>query len=199
MRRPTCGGTSDTDTMTDPDTDPVLRALAQTAARTSDAAAEWLASLAAMGHSVWAAHEAGHPIAIIGRELRHGRACARRRRRQTRILPSVRLAEHSAEVIAAARANGFSAVRVFGSCARGTDTLKSDVDLIATASEHASLLDYARFTDAVEEVLSLARGRVDLLDDDALRPGSASGAHIAAERQPLATWATNRRVQSRAR
>jgi len=185
--------------MTDSDTDPSRRALAQAAARTSDAGAAWLVSLAALARAARAARTAGHPIGGIGRELIKGRARARHHRAQNRILPSRRLAEHSAEVIAAAAANGFSAVRVFGSCARGEDTLTSDADLIVTISEHTSLLDYVRFTDAVEDLLSLARGRVDLLDDDALRPGSASGAHIAAEMQPLVTWATNRRVQSRTR
>jgi len=180
--------------MTDSDTDPTLRALAKTAARTSDAGAAWLASLTGMGHSIRAARTAGHPIGGVGRELIKGRGKARQHRAQNRILPSIRLAEHSAEVIAAAAANGFTAVRVFGSCARGEDTLTSDVDLIVTISEHTSLLDFVRFTDAVEDLLDLSPGRVDLLDGDALRPGSASGAHIAAEMQPLASWAANRRV-----
>lgn len=189
MRRPTCGGTSDTDTMTNSDTDPVLREVALDAARTSDAGAELLSSLTGMGHSIRAARTAGRPIAGIGRELIQGRAQARYRRAQDRIRPSIRLAEHSAEVIAAASACGFSSVRVFGSCARGEDTLNSDVDLIVTISEHTSLLDFVRFTDQVEDLLNLARGRVDLLDDDALRPGSASGARIAREMQPLTAWA----------
>ncbi len=186
--------------MTKPDTDPALRALAKAAARTSNAAADLRASVTGLGHSIRAARAAGHPIAGVGRELIKGRAQARHHRAQNRIRPSIRLAEHSAEVeAAAAAANGFSAVRVFGSCARGEDTLASDVDLIVTIREHTSLLDFVRFTDAVEDLLDLARGRVDLLDDDALRPGSASGARIAAEMQPLASWAANRRVQSRAR
>lgn len=185
--------------MTNSDTDPTLRALAKTATRTSDAGAAWLASLTGMGHSIRAARTAGHPPDAADRELIKGRGKARHHRAQNRILPSIRLAEHSEEVIAAAAANGLTDVRVFGSCVHGTDTLTSDIDLIVTISEHTSLLDYVRFTDAVEDLLSLARGRVDLLDDDALRPGSASGDHIAAEMQPLVTWATNRRVQSRTR
>lgn len=175
--------------MTDSDTDPALRALAQTAARTSDAAGALLASLAAMGHSIRAARTAGHPIGGIGRELIKGRAQARHHRAQNRIKPSVRLAEHSEEVIAAAAANGLTGVRVFGSCARGEDTLDSDVDLIVGTGEHTSLLDFVAFTDAVEDLLNLARGQVDLLDDESLRPGSASGARIAREMQPLGPWA----------
>ncbi len=175
--------------MTDSDTDPTLRALAKTAARTSDAGAAWLASLTGMGHSIRAARTAGHPIGGVGRELIKGRGKARRHRAQNRLKPSARLAAHSEDVIAGAAANGLSSVRVFGSCARGTDTINSDVDLIVTISEHTSLLDFVRFTDAVEDLLALGRGRVDVLDDDALRPGSASGDRIAAEMQPLAAWA----------
>jgi len=180
--------------MTDSDTNPTLRALTHAAARASDAGAELLASLTGMGRSIRAARMAGHPMADVARVLRRGRGKARHHRAQNRLKPSVRLAAHSAEVIAAAAASGLSDVRVFGSCARRTDTPASDVDLIVTAGEHTSLLDFVRFTDAVEGLLSLARGRVDLLDDDALRPGSASGERIAAEMQLLSTWAAGRRV-----
>jgi len=175
--------------MTDPDTDPALRGLDRGAARTSDAGAELLASVAALWLSIRAARTAGSSVGSTGKMLRQGRARARHHRAQNRLKPSARLAAHSEDVIAGAAANGLSSVRVFGSCARGTDTINSDVDLIVTISEHTSLLDFVRFTDAVEDLLALGRGRVDVLDDDALRPGSASGDRIAAEMQPLAAWA----------
>lgn len=127
--------------MTDPDSDPTRRALAHAAARTSDAGAAWLVSLASLARAARAARTAGHPIGGIGRELIKGRGKAHHHRAQNRIRPAVRLAAHSEEVIAAAATNGFTAVRVFGSCARGEDTLNSDVDLIVTISEHTSLLD----------------------------------------------------------
>lgn len=170
-------------------TDPTRRSLALAAARTSDAGANLRARVAELGHTIWAARTAGVSIPDTTREIVHGRARARRHRALNRILPSIRLADHSAEVIATARANGFTDVRVFGSCVHGTDTPASDVDLIVTTSEHASLLDFVRFTDAVEDLLSLARGRVDVFDDEALRPGSDRGDRIAAEMQPLADWA----------
>ncbi len=175
--------------MTDPDTVPSLRDLAHAAAHASDATAEWLASLTALGRSLHAAHAAGSSVGGIGRELVRGLRSARHHRAQNRIRPSIRLAEHSAEVIAVAAANGFGEVRVFGSCVYGTDTLSSDVDLIVGTGPHTSLLDFVRFTDAVEDLLNLEPGRVDVLDDDALRPGSDSGAPIAAECQPLDGWA----------
>jgi len=189
----------ETDAVTDPDSAPALRGLDRGAARTSDAAADLLASVATLWLRIRVARTAGCSVTGIGKVLIKGRARARHHRAQNRIPLSVRLAEHSEEVEAAAAANGLSSVRVFGSCARGEDTLTSDVDLIVTISEHTSLLDFVRFTDQVEDLLNLARDRVDLLDDDALRPGSASGDRIAAEMQPLATWAAGRRVQSRAR
>jgi len=177
--------TSDTGTMTD--TDPSLR---EDAAHASDAAAALLASLGALARSVRAAHAAGHPVTVIGRELRRGRAQARYRRAQNRIRPSVRLAEHSAEVMAAAAACGLSGVRVFGSCVRGEANLASDVDLLVDISELTSLIDITRFAILVEELLGLDAGRVDVVTGDALRPDAGrAGECIAAEVQPLAAWA----------
>ena len=180
--------------MTDPDADPSLRDLEHAAAQASDAtAAEWMASLAsltALGRAVQAARTAGRPITVIGRDLRQGRAMARERRARALIRPSVPLRQQSVEVIAAAAACGLTDVRVFGSCARGTDTRMSDVDLIvSTTGPRASLFDISAFALAVEDLLALP-GRVDVLTDDALRPGSDSGASIATECQPLAVWAT---------
>ena len=182
--------TGATEPMTNSDTDPALRDLTLAAARSSDASAELLAGGVALGHSVWAARTAGHTIGGIGRALVQGRGKARHRRAQNRIRPSVRLAEHSAEVVAAATACGLADVRVFGSCARGTDTRASDVDLIVgTTGPRTSLFDVTRFALAVEDLLTLEEGGVDVLTDDALGPGSDSGARIAAECQPLAAWA----------
>jgi len=168
------------------DTDPSLR---EDAAHASDTAAALLASLAALGHSVRAAHAAGLSIGGIGRELRRGRARARHRRAQNRIRPSARLAAHSAEVIAAAASCGLTDVRVFGSCVRGEANLDSDVDLIVDISERTSLIDITRFAIAVETSLGLDEGRVDVVTGDALRPDSDGSARITAECQPLAAWA----------
>jgi len=171
------------------DSDPSLRDLELAAARTSDAAAALLSSLAALARSVRAAHAAGHPIGDVCRELRRGRARARHHRAQNRIRPSARLAAHSAEVIAAAAASGLSGVRVFGSCVRESANLASDVDLLVDIGPRASLIDITRFALAVEDRLGLAEGRVDVLTGDALRPDSDGSARIAAECQPLAAWA----------
>jgi len=180
--------TSDTGTMTEPD--PTLREVALDAARTSDATAEWLASLTALAHSVRAANAAGSSIGSIGKVLRHGRARARHHRAQNRIRPSARLAAHSAEVIAAAAACGLSDVRVFGSCVRGEANLDSDVDLLVDITvERTSLIDLTRFAIAVEDLLGLEEGRVDVVTDGSLIPGSHLERQITAECQPLAGWA----------
>jgi len=182
--------TNETEPMTDSDTDPTLRDLAPAATRTSDAAAEWLASLTALAHSVRAANAAGCSTMGIGKVLRRGRSTARLRRAQNRIRPSARLAAHSAEVIAAAVSFGLTNVRVFGSCVRGEANLASDVDLLVDISELTSLIDIIRFATVVEDVLTLEEGRVDVLTGDALRPDAGrAGERIAAEAQPLAAWA----------
>ncbi len=175
--------------MTDSEPDPLLCDLAQTAARTSDAAAEMLGSLGELARGIRAAHAAGVSLADTGRMLWQGRAQARGRRALARIKPSIRLALHAAEVIAAAAANGLTDVQVFGSCARGEANLGSDVDLIVAISSATSLIHINRFAVAVEDLLGLDEGRVDVLTGDALRPGSDSGARIAAEAQPLQAWA----------
>jgi len=176
--------------MTDSDAEPLLHDLEHATAHASDAAAAWLSSLSSLGRSVRAAHAAKHPLNVIGRELRQGRASARQRRARALIRPSIRLAEHSAEVIAAAADGGLGDVRVFGSCVRRTDTRLSDVDLIVSTGPHTSLIDVTAFAIDVADLLGLPEERVDVVTDGALRPGSGSAARIAAECQPLAAWAT---------
>ncbi len=173
--------------MTEPD--PSLREIPLDAARTSDATGELLSSLGALGHSVRAARTAGHPVGGIVRELRRGRAQARLRRAQNRIKPSVRLAAHSAEVAAAAAASSLSNVRVFGSCVRGEANLASDVDLLVGTGPHTSLIDISAFAIAVEDLLGLEEGRVDVVTEGGLIPGSHLERQITAECQPLAAWA----------
>jgi predicted nucleotidyltransferase len=61
-------------------------------------------------------------------------------------------------------------VRVFGSVARGTDTLSSDIDLLVTPDEEASLLDMAGFQLDVEELTGY---EVDVVSDVPLTNASA--------------------------
>lgn len=173
--------------MTDSDSDsaPALHALAQAAARTSDAAAEWPASLAALGRSIRVSHAAGVSIRAIGRELQQGRTQAKGRRARALLRPSVLLRQHIAEVVAAAAASGLTDVVVFGSCARGADTPASDVDLLVDTGRSTSLIDISAFAIAVADILEVDEERVDVVTGGGgLVPGSRLDRQIAAEAQP---------------
>ncbi len=79
--------------------------------------------------------------------------------------PSVRLRELHGEVLAIASRHRARNVRVFGSVARDEDTPNSDLDLLVTFDDDASLLDQARLIDELEKVLG---HRVDVVSDQAL-------------------------------
>lgn len=79
-----------------------------------------------------------------------------------RILPSVAFAAHREEIRRIAADHGVSDVRVFGSAARGTDTVDSDLDLLVRFDDTASLLDLVRLADAMEACLGVS---VDIVSD----------------------------------
>ena len=56
---------------------------------------------------------------------------------------------------------------VFGSVARGEDTVESDVDLLVRFDESPGLLDFIRLEDKFVEVLEK---KVDLATEDSLHP-----------------------------
>jgi predicted nucleotidyltransferase len=90
------------------------------------------------------------------------------------------LAKRRREVIDLAAQHGFRNVRVFGSVARGEDGPESDIDLLVTLPNGASLFDIG----ALEAGLTALLGeRVDLVPDDGLRPHSRD--EILAEAVPL--------------
>jgi hypothetical protein len=86
----------------------------------------------------------------------------RRLLQATRPLPSVVLDRCRDEVKRLAAAHRLLHVRVFGSVARGTDTLSSDIDLLVTPDDGASLLDMAGFMLDVE---ALTGYKVDVVSD----------------------------------
>lgn len=87
-----------------------------------------------------------------------------------RPLPSMVLDRHRRHVVQLARSHRVGNVRVFGSIARGEDTLESDVDLLVTPGDRASLLDFAAFAQEVEDILGYP---VDVTSDRGLLPGSS--------------------------
>ena len=71
------------------------------------------------------------------------------------------------KLIEICRANDAAMVGVFGSIARGEDTLTSDIDLLVKFSRRKSLLDIVK----LERELSIRLGKkVDLLTEAAISP-----------------------------
>lgn len=93
--------------------------------------------------------------------------------------PSVSLGAHRDEVVAVAARHGATNLRVFGSVARGEDSVDSDVDLLATFRPGTSLYDVAELVDELEALLGNA---VDVVSDRGLREQHAD---IAREAVPL--------------
>lgn len=85
--------------------------------------------------------------------------------RAARALPSVVLDRRRDQVKAMAARYGLFNVRVFGSVARGTDTVTSDVDLLVTPSPGTTLFGLAAYADEVEDLLGYD---VDVVSDRTL-------------------------------
>ncbi len=82
-----------------------------------------------------------------------------------RLRPSAVLAAHRDEVLRIAERHKASNVRVFGSVARGEDTADSDLDLLVTFSEGASLYDLVDLADELEDILGVT---VDVISEGGL-------------------------------
>jgi hypothetical protein len=77
------------------------------------------------------------------------------------------LREKRAAILEIARRYGASDVRVFGSVARGDANDASDVDLIVRFEPGRTLLDHGGLVMDLRELLGM---RVDVIDEDAMRP-----------------------------
>lgn len=78
--------------------------------------------------------------------------------------PSAVLQRERERVLERAGRRGASNVRVFGSIARGTDVVGSDIDLLVTFAPDASILDAAGLVLDLEELLGV---HVDVVSDGA--------------------------------
>jgi predicted nucleotidyltransferase len=76
--------------------------------------------------------------------------------------------------------HGLSNPRVFGSVARGEDTVDSDLDILIDVGSGVGLLTLARCERDLEALLGV---RVDLVPADDLKPAVASS--VLAEARPL--------------
>jgi uncharacterized protein len=84
----------------------------------------------------------------------------------TRPRPSVLLDAHRADIRWLAGKHHADNVRVFGSAARGTDGPTSDLDLLVTFDEDASLIDHIELIQDLQELLGVG---VDVVSDRGLR------------------------------
>lgn len=81
-----------------------------------------------------------------------------------------RLRKHRKQVQQRLTAHGLSNARVFGSVARGEDTVDSDIDLLVAVSPDVGLLGLARCQSELE---SLLEASVDLVPAGDMKPGVA--------------------------
>lgn len=93
--------------------------------------------------------------------------------------PSLILQNHRAEVIELALKHHAFNVRVFGSVARGEDRPGSDIDLLVTFGEDASLYDQSALILDLQELTGIG---VDVVSEGGLR---AKHARILAEAVPV--------------
>jgi predicted nucleotidyltransferase len=107
-------------------------------------------------------------------------ATADRLRRALGPRPSERLGQYRAEVAAALGRHGGRAARIFGSAARGDDTINSDIDLLVDFAPGATLLDLGALTEELTDLLGVP---VDVVSAGGLR--GHIGHRIAAEAVPL--------------
>ncbi len=89
-----------------------------------------------------------------------GRVRAACRRRPSDVLTSRR-----EDILRIAGEHKALEVRVFGSVARGEDTINSDLDLLVRFEDGASLLDLVGLADSLEDCLGV---KVDILSEGAL-------------------------------
>jgi len=94
--------------------------------------------------------------------------------------PSAVLQERRAEVLSTVAHHKAGNVRVFGSIARGNDTYDSDVDLLVTFGDDATILDQSRIVIDLQDLLGCD---VDVVSDATLGRRAAS---ILSDAVPLA-------------
>jgi predicted nucleotidyltransferase len=84
----------------------------------------------------------------------------------TGVRPSTLAAAHHDEILNTCRRSGAEDVRVFGSIARGEDTVDGDIDLLVRFSAGTSLIDHARLVAELTDLLGIP---VDVISEGALR------------------------------
>lgn len=85
--------------------------------------------------------------------------------------PAVSLATHRSELLQLGSQLGFSNIRVFGSVARNTDTIDSDIDLLVDYPMDANPFGIGHFAARAEALLGFS---VDVVVDEGDRPEVAA-------------------------
>lgn len=90
--------------------------------------------------------------------------------RAAKLRPSIPLELFASQIRQLGPRFGVSDIRVFGSAARGTDTERSDVDLLVSARDDVDFLTLASFRDEVAKIIGFpVDAVVDDPDDDVVR------------------------------
>lgn len=74
---------------------------------------------------------------------------------------------HRGDILRLAGKHGIRNVRIFGSAARGDDTIDSDLDVLVELEEGRSLVDHVAFRQDLEDLLEQ---EVDVVTEASLHP-----------------------------
>lgn len=130
-----------------------------------------LAAAAGTSQGVISAYESGRrqpTVPTLQRLIRAADAELVLEARSVRVLPRERLAGMREQVMEVAERVGLTDVRVFGSVARGEDTMNSDVDLLVDLPEGMTLWGLGAVTGELSDLLGVP---VDLVPASDLKPG----------------------------
>jgi predicted nucleotidyltransferase len=116
-----------------------------------------LSELSGVAHPDIAAYESGRRMLTERMRTRLEQAMTR---------PSELVEQHRVDIRELVATHGGHNPRLVGSVARGEDRPGSDVDLVVTFHDDASLFDVARLHSALGDLLGV---RVDVIDDAGLR------------------------------
>jgi predicted nucleotidyltransferase len=142
-----------------------LRARRTTMGLTQSAAAV----LASISQSNWSAHESGTRPLTDAMLARLSDAIAFR--------PSIAATVHRDRIRDICAAHGATAPRLFGSAAKGTDTVESDLDIMVAAAAGTTMFDLIALE---EELEALCGVPVDVVTDGAVRGGGPAWSNLDA-------------------
>ena len=127
------------------------------------------ASLASVSQSNWSAHESDARPLTDSMLARLSSAVGFR--------PSVAATVHRDRIREICAAHGAREPRLFGSVAKGTDTVESDLDIVVVSGPGMTMFDIISLE---EELEALSGVPVDVVTDGAVRSGGRSWSNLEA-------------------